>query len=97
MKKKSFLSVALAATALSMSFTACSDNDDNVDNNPPVVVSYVWGTDGSIKTCDHLLFSADGKEDVNGKVIGNGDKEFIFNGKWFKSPFVLLICLDEDC
>ncbi len=81
MKKKSFLSVALVATTLSMSFTACSDNDDNVDNNPPAVVSYIWGTDGSIKTCDHLLFSADGKEDVNGTVIGNGDKEFIFNGK----------------
>jgi len=79
MKTRSFLPVALIATALGMSFTACSNNDDDVIN--PSTAAYIWGTDGSIKTCDHLLFSADGKEDANGTVIGNGDKEFIFTGK----------------
>lgn len=81
MKTKSFLSVALLATAVSMAFTACSSSDDDDpvnggnDNQP-----YVWGTDGSIKTCDHLLFTANGEEDANGTMIGNGDKEFIFKG-----------------
>ena len=37
--------------------------------------AYVWGTDGSIKTCDHLTFTLDGSEDTNGTVIGNGDKD----------------------
>ena len=49
MKTKSFLSVALLATAVSMAFTACSSSDDDDpvnggnDNQP-----YVWGTDGKI-------------------------------------------------
>jgi len=77
MKTKSFLSVALVATALSMSFVACSNDDDD---KAVVPESYVWGSDGSIKTCDHLLFAADGTEDASGSVIGNGDKEFIFTG-----------------
>lgn len=81
MKTKSFLSAALAATALSMTFTACSNDDDKSDVIDTPSISYTWGTDGSINTCDHLLFSADGKEDANGIVIGNGDKEFIFKGK----------------
>lgn len=79
MKTKSFLPVALLATALGMSFTACSDDDNNAPETP--AEAYVWGTDGSIKTCDHLLFDADGRENVSGTVIGNGDKEFIFKGK----------------
>ena len=79
MKTKSFLPVALLATALGMSFTACSDDDNNAPETP--AEAYVWGTDGSIKTCDHLLFDADGKENNSGTVIGNGDKEFIFKGK----------------
>lgn len=80
MKTKSFLSAALAATTLSMTFTACGNDDNNeVIDNPSV--AYIWGTDGSINTCDHLLFTADGKEDISGTVIGNGDKEFVFKGK----------------
>ncbi|MCR5179668.1 MAG: hypothetical protein K6C30_00390 [Bacteroidaceae bacterium] len=79
MKTRSFLSVAICATALTVSFSACSnDNDDDTSSTP---AAYVWGTDGSIKTCDHLLFSADGAEDSEGTIIGNGDKEFIFKGK----------------
>ncbi len=74
MKTKCFLSAALAATALSMTFTACSNDDDKSDVIDTPSISYTWGTDGSINTCDHLLFSADGKEDANGIVIGNGDK-----------------------
>lgn len=81
MKTKSFLLVAFSATMLGMSFAACSNNNDDDVVKDPSATSYVWGTEGSIKTCDHLLFSADGKEDVNGVVIGNGDKEFIFKGK----------------
>lgn len=80
MKKKSFLSVALMATALTMTMVSCS-NDDDVTNGNEGQTAYVWDTDGSIKTCDHLTFSADGKDDANGTIIGNGDKEFIFTGK----------------
>ena len=79
MKTRRFWAVAFAATALTMSFSACSDNNDEPEPDP--VESYVWGTDGSIKTCDHLTFTAEGKDDVNGTVIGNGDKEFVFTGK----------------
>ena len=80
MKKKSFLSVAMMATALTVTVASCS-NDDEVNNGNEEQKAYVWGTDGSIKTCDHLLFSSEGKEDGQGRVIGNGDKEFIFTGK----------------
>lgn len=79
MKTKSFLTAALAATAFSMTFTACNNDDDK--NEVIDTFSYTWGTEGSVNTCDHLLFSADGKEDANGTMIGNGDKEFIFKGK----------------
>ena len=79
MKTRSFLSVALAATAMGMAFVSCSNDDDADDKKQDV--AYGWGTEGSIKTCSHLLFTADGKEDAQGLVIGNGDKEFIFKGK----------------
>ena len=81
MKTRRFLLAAMTATALTMPFAACSDDDEDAGDGGGQDVTYVWGTDGSIKTCDHLLFTADGKEDNNGNVIGNGDKEFIFNGK----------------
>ena len=71
MKTRSFLSVALAATAMGMAFVSCSNDDDADDKKQDV--AYVWGTEGSIKTCSHLLFTADGKEDAQGQVIGNGD------------------------
>lgn len=79
MKTKSFLQVALTATILMPLFGACS-SDDNGNPDPDPTPNYTWGTDGSIKTCDHLLFAADGSENANGTVIGNGDKEFIFTG-----------------
>lgn len=67
MKKKSFLSVALMATALTMTMVSCS-NYDEVNNGNEVQTAYIWGTDGSIKTCDHLLFNSEGKEDVEDHI-----------------------------
>ncbi len=81
MKKNLIFSAAFLATVLTVTVTSCSDDDNKEDSNNPPTVSYVWGTEGSIKTCDNLLFDADGKENANGTVIGNGDKEFIFKGK----------------
>ncbi|MDO4462451.1 MAG: hypothetical protein Q4C30_08170 [Bacteroidia bacterium] len=61
-----------------MPFAACNNDDDDPASQK---VTYEWGTEGSIKTCNHLLFDADGKENAGGNIIGNGDKEFIFKGK----------------
>ena len=79
MKNKMFFLLALAATSLALSFTACSNDDDD---DVKIPTTYEWGVDGSIKTCNQLLFSLDGKESPEGTVIGNGDKEFIFTGKY---------------
>ena len=68
------------ATTLAMTMVSCS-KDDDVNNGNEIQTDYVWGTDGSIKTCDHLTCTADGKDDANGTIIGNGDKEFVFTGK----------------
>ena len=68
------------ATTLAMTMVSCS-KDDDVNNGNETQTAYVWGMDGSIKTCDHLTFTADGKDDANGTIIGNGDKEFVFTGK----------------
>ncbi len=46
----------------------------------PQTEEYVWKTDGGLRACDHILFT-DGKEDPDGKEIGNGDQEFVFYGK----------------
>ncbi|MCI6804980.1 MAG: hypothetical protein MR912_05210, partial [Prevotella sp.] len=69
MKRNFFLSVATLATVMTMTVTSCSSSDDDDKRDDLPQVSYVWGTEGSIKTCDHLLFGTDGKEDVNGTVI----------------------------
>jgi hypothetical protein len=63
MKKKVFLSVAMMATTLAMTMVSCS-KDDDVNNGSETQTAYVWGMDGSIKTCDHLTFTADGKDDA---------------------------------
>lgn len=67
---------------LAMAFTmsACSSDDENADT-PQSGVN--WTTNGGIKACDHLLFTADGDANVNdnGTQIGNGDQEFVFTGK----------------
>lgn len=64
----------LGILTLALGFTACSSDSDDSKT------VYNWGKDGAIKTCDHLLFTA-GREDANGKEIGNGDQEFVFTGK----------------
>ncbi len=72
----------LSVLALTATVTACSDNDDETPNTPPTgTTSYVWGTDGGFKSCDHVLFDNDGKENAGGKVIGNGDQNFVFKGQ----------------
>ena len=63
---------------LLQAFAMVSCSDDNGGNNEKG--DYVWTTDGGLKACDHLLFTA-GKEDAAGKEIGNGDQEFVFKGK----------------
>ena len=95
MKRNFFLSVATLATVMTMTVTSCSSSDDDDKRDDLPQVSYVWGTEGSIKTCDHLLFGTDGKEDVNGTVIGNGDKEFILKGKQTLKKGTYL--LKEEC
>ncbi|MEF2621338.1 MAG: hypothetical protein U0M48_04210 [Xylanibacter rarus] len=59
--------------------SSCSD-DDNLGTTQSGVN---WTTNGGIKACDHLLFTADGDANVNdnGTQIGNGDQEFVFTGK----------------
>ena len=78
MKSKKIMG-CLGILMAAATFTACSSSDDTTEDNKQTS-TYVWGADGSIKTCDHLLF-ASGKEDTNGTEIGNGDQEFIFTGK----------------
>ena len=52
----------LGILALSATLTACSDDDNDSPVTPPdSSVSYVWSTDGGFKSCDHVLFDAEGK------------------------------------
>lgn len=60
------------------SMTSCSSEDDKVVPNHGS--GYTWTTDGGIKAATGILFT-NGKEDANGKEIGNGDQEFVFTGK----------------
>ncbi|HJH76331.1 MAG TPA: hypothetical protein OIM43_04860 [Prevotellaceae bacterium] len=59
--------------------SSCSDDDNSGTTQSGVN----WTTNGGIKACDHLLFTADGDANVNdnGTQIGNGDQEFVFTGK----------------
>ena len=67
--------------AIAASTVGCSSSDNNENNGGSgETVAYKWSTDQGLKACDHLLFSADGKDDPNGKVIGNGDQGFVFTG-----------------
>ena len=70
--------------AMAATFAACSSSNDDPatpDNGGKTeTVAYKWSTDGGLKAADHVLFDEDGKEDANGKVIGNGDQEFVFKG-----------------
>ena len=82
MKTSKMIVGCLGILALSATLTACSDDDNDSPVTPPdSSVSYVWGTDGGFKSCDHVLFDAEGKEAPEGKVIGNGDQNFVFKGQ----------------
>ena len=79
MKKMNFIG-CMGILSLAMAMGSCSSNDDPTpDPNPGT--DYKWSTDGGLKACDHILFSEDGKDNAEGKVIGNGDQEIVFNGK----------------
>lgn len=82
MKEVKFLAMASIMT-LAACMTSCSSDDNNGSDEPnPGTTAYVWGTDGGLKSCDHLLFNeADNSEDASGTQIGNGDAEFVFTGK----------------
>ena len=70
----------LGIMAMALTMSSCSDNDEN-DGTQQTNVN--WTTNGGLKACDHLLFTADGDANVNdnGTQIGNGDQEFVFTGK----------------
>ena len=83
MKKVKFLTMA-GIMSLAMCMVSCSDDNDEPGTNPdvPVTEKYTWGTDGGLKSCDHILFSeVDNSENASGAQIGNGDAEFVFTGK----------------
>lgn len=70
----------LGIMAMALTMSSCSDNDEN-DGTQQTNVN--WTTNGGLKACDHLLFTADGDANVNdnGTQIGNGDQEFVFTEK----------------
>ena len=72
----------LSILALAASLTACSD-DNNSNNDGGQTSSVTWTTDNGLQACNHILFSGDGKANVNdnGTQIGDGDQEFVFTGK----------------
>ncbi len=84
MKKLAFASLLVLAACM----TSCSSDNDPVTNpdepsqpDQPAE-KYTWGTDNGLKSCDHILFSeVDNSENPDGAQIGNGDAEFVFNGK----------------
>lgn len=78
MKKMNILE-CIAILTITASLTACSNSDDPDNSGKKTTETYTWTTDGGLKACDHVLFT-NGKEDVNGTEIGNGDQEFVFNG-----------------
>ena len=86
MKKVKFLTMA-SIMSLAMCMVSCSDDNDEPGKTPDPTPEtptekYVWGEDGGLKSCDHILFSeVDNSENANGAQIGNGDAEFVFTGK----------------
>ena len=73
MRKINFLACICTLGTLA-AIVACEKQNPSTSDG-----EYVWKTDGGLKACDHILFS-DGKEDPEGKEIGNGDDEFVFYG-----------------
>ncbi len=77
---KIYLFGCMSILAASAIMSSCDSDDDN-DDKETTTTSYVWSTDGGLKSCDHLLFSEDGTENANGTQLGNGDQGFVFTGK----------------
>ena len=80
MKVNSMISGCMGILALVGSLTACSSNDEPNNEGSKETTAYKWSTNGGLKACDHLLFTAYGKESTSGTVIGNGDQVFVFTG-----------------
>ena len=77
MKKMTFIG-CMGILAMAAALGRCSNNDDPTTPNAD---GYNWTVNGGLKACDHILFNESGKEDADGKVIGNGNQEFVFTGK----------------
>ena len=75
---RKFIYRCLCVSLLAAAICSCSDNEGD---EPTPGEKYEWTTDGGLKACNHILFDEDGKENPSGKVIGNGDQEFVFTGK----------------
>ncbi|MDO4826684.1 MAG: hypothetical protein Q4B16_03910 [Bacteroidia bacterium] len=73
---KKIIMGCLGILAVTASFTACKKEDGQEKED----TGYVWTKDGGLDACSRILFS-DGKEDSEGKDIGNGNQEFVFTGK----------------
>lgn len=78
--KKLMGCMGILATAAFVFGCSSDDSNDNIIGGETTPTAYVWGTDGGLKSCNHILF-ANGKESSNGTEIGNGDQEFVFTGK----------------
>lgn len=74
MKFKSYFVYALMA-GISMASVSCSDDETVAEGG-----LYQWGDDNGAMSCNNVLFNADGSENPNGTVIGNGSQDFVFKG-----------------
>lgn len=79
MMNKMYLFGCMGILAASTVLGSCSSNDDPAEQGNGE--TYNWSTNGGFRACDHILFNADGSENVNGTEIGNGDQQFVFTGK----------------
>lgn len=93
MNKFKFFGCACILAMTALCFTACSDDDDDDavvssdttdddEDSTEETTTATWTTDGGLDACDHILFTADGNDNVSdsGTQIGNGDAEFVFTG-----------------
>ncbi len=77
MKTNKMFLGCMGILAMSMTLLSCSSDNDTPNTDQ---TGYQWSKDGGYNACDHLLFTADGKEASQGTVIGNGDQHFVFKG-----------------
>ena len=78
--RKMLMNGWISILSLAAFTVACSSDNDTPAPNEPENAAYKWSLNGGLKACDHILF-ANGKEAATGTDIGNGDQEFVFNGK----------------